>query len=67
MSKFVLHWLGGKRTDAVEGDDIADAFTRHGYGAGALRALDYYHDEGRPITVLGRITCGCSTPATTDS
>ena len=67
MSKFVLHWHGGKRTDTVEGDDIAQAFTRHGYGAGALRALDFYHEEGRPITVLGRITCGCTAATTTNT
>ena len=57
--KFVLHWVGDKRTDTVEGDDIANAFTRHGYGAGAVNALDCYHEEGRPITVFGKSTCGC--------
>lgn len=38
--KFRLYWIGG-RTEIVEGDDIADAFTHAGYGAGAIRALDY--------------------------
>lgn len=38
---YILHWLGGK-TEEVKGETIADAFTKAGYGAGALRALDYY-------------------------
>ena len=41
MTKFKLHWPDGK-VEVVEGHDIADAFTRAGYGAGAIRALDYY-------------------------
>lgn len=41
MKKFKLYWLDGK-TEIVAGRDIADAFSRAGYGAGAVRALDYY-------------------------
>lgn len=43
MKKFKLHWLGGK-TEIVEGLDIADAFRRAGYGAGAIGALDWYEE-----------------------
>lgn len=43
MKKFTLHWLGGK-TETVEGEDIADAYRRAGFGAGALRALDYFEE-----------------------
>lgn len=39
--KFTLYWRDGKR-EIVEGDDAADAMTNAGYGAGALRALDFY-------------------------
>lgn len=38
---FRLIWLNGK-SEIVKGTSIADAFTRAGYGAGALGALDYY-------------------------
>lgn len=43
MPKFKLYWLDGKE-EVVEGSSIADAFTKAGYGAGAIRALDY-HEE----------------------
>lgn len=41
---FTLYWINGKR-NVIKGTDIADAFSRVGYGAGALPALDWY-DEG---------------------
>lgn len=41
MNKYTLYWLGGKR-EVVEGNDIADAMNRAGYGNGALRALDFF-------------------------
>jgi hypothetical protein len=41
MNTYILHWLDGK-TETVKGSDIADAFSRAGYGAGAIRALDWY-------------------------
>lgn len=44
MKKFRLYWLDGK-TEIVEGDDITDAFSKAGYGAGAMRALDFW-DNG---------------------
>ena len=46
--KFRLYWdikdpkTGEQKTEIVEGDNIADAFTHAGYGAGAMRALDWY-------------------------
>ena len=40
MNKYNLHWLDGKQ-EVVEGNDIADAFSRAGYGLGALPALDW--------------------------
>lgn len=43
MKKYKLHWLDNK-TEIIKGFDIADAFMRAGYGAGALRALDYYEE-----------------------
>jgi len=43
MKKFRLHWTGGK-TEIVQGNTIAEAFTRAGLGAGALRALDWYEE-----------------------
>ena len=41
MKRFKLYWLDGK-TEVVSGRNIDDAFNKAGYGAGALRALDYY-------------------------
>jgi len=41
MKKFRLHWLDGKE-EIVQGSDIADAFSRAGYGASAIRDIDYY-------------------------
>lgn len=41
MRHYKLHWLDGKK-EIVSGETIADAFTKAGYGAGAIRALDWY-------------------------
>lgn len=41
MNRYAFHWLDGK-VDIGEGVNVSDAFTRLGYGAGAVRALDYY-------------------------
>jgi len=41
MGKFLLHWQDGK-TECIKGNTISEAFTRAGYGNGALKALDYY-------------------------
>ena len=43
MKTYILHWLDGT-TEEIEGNSISDAFTRAGYGAGALKALDYYEE-----------------------
>jgi len=41
--KFKIYWLDGK-TEIIKGCDIVDAFTRAGYGAGAINAVDYYDE-----------------------
>ncbi|HCI57898.1 MAG TPA: hypothetical protein DFH96_03870 [Bacteroidetes bacterium] len=41
MEKIRLYWLNGK-TEVIEGNTAAEAFTKAGYGAGALKALDFY-------------------------
>ncbi|MHC4298016.1 MAG: hypothetical protein ACYS7Y_11995 [Planctomycetota bacterium] len=42
---FRFHWLDGKVEDST-GRTVREAFTRLGYGAGALPALDHYEDLG---------------------
>tara|TARA_R110000868_G_scaffold106717_1_gene292469 strand:- start:16 stop:222 length:207 start_codon:yes stop_codon:yes gene_type:complete len=44
MKQFTLFWLIGKK-EVISGNDIAHAMNSAGYGAGALRALDF-HSEG---------------------
>jgi hypothetical protein len=39
--KFTLYWLDGTRR-VVEGKTIEAACTKAGYGAGAIKALDFY-------------------------
>jgi len=41
MEQFTFFWMDGRRT-MCEGTDPADALTKVGYGAGAIRALDFY-------------------------
>jgi len=43
MVKYKLYWLDGK-TEKIEGLTLADAFSKTGYGAGALLALDYWEE-----------------------
>lgn len=43
MEEFILHWKDGQ-DEKVTGENIADAMTRAGYGAGALPALDYWEE-----------------------
>ena len=43
MKKYKLYWLTGE-TEIVKGTSISDAFSKAGYGAGALAALDYYKE-----------------------
>jgi hypothetical protein len=40
---FIFHWLGGK-SEPGKGTSVSDAFIKLGYGAGAMRALDYYEE-----------------------
>jgi len=46
-SSFRLYWLNGE-TEIVEGLDIADAFRKAGYGAGAMSGLDFYSEKVKP-------------------
>ncbi len=41
MTEFTLYWRDGTK-NVVTGADIADAMNRAGFGAGAVRALDFY-------------------------
>ncbi|MHB9148338.1 MAG: hypothetical protein ACYC2U_08260 [Candidatus Amoebophilus sp.] len=43
MKLFRFYWLDGK-TEESRGYTAADAFTRLGYGAGAIAALDYWKE-----------------------
>jgi hypothetical protein len=43
MRNFILVWKDGKR-EQVSGNDIADAYSRAGLGAGALGALDHFEE-----------------------
>ena len=43
LKKFRFHWLDGK-VDEGEGYTVSDAFTKLGYGGGAINALDYYEE-----------------------
>ena len=38
---FRFHWLDGK-TEEIWARDVQDAFSRLGYGAGAVAALNYF-------------------------
>jgi hypothetical protein len=40
MKKWSLHWLDGTK-EIIEGNTLSEAFTKAGYGNGALKALDY--------------------------
>ncbi len=41
MKTFTVFWLDGSKT-VIKGDTIAEAFHVAGYGAGTLRAVDFY-------------------------
>lgn len=43
MKEFLLHWRDGE-IDFVTGNNIADAMTKAGYGAGAIKALDFWEE-----------------------
>lgn len=40
---FTVYWRDGQKTN-VQGESIADAMNSSGYGAGALRAMDFYSE-----------------------
>lgn len=46
---FRFHWRPSGRIDEGYGRDVADAFSRLGYGGGAIRALDYYETVQSPF------------------
>ena len=41
MKTYTLFWLSGE-SEIVKGNNLAEAMTLSGYGAGALGALDFY-------------------------
>ena len=41
--RFKFVWRDGKE-DVFEGNNVSDAFTKAGYGGGAMAALDYYKE-----------------------
>ncbi len=41
---FRFHWRSDPKPVEGYGRDVADAFSRLGYGGGAYRALDYYKE-----------------------
>lgn len=47
MNDYIIYWRDG-RTTAIHGNTPADAFNRHGYGAGALSAVDFYAKGTEP-------------------
>lgn len=48
--KYRVYWLSGE-VELVEGNDIADALNKAGYGAGAVRAIDWYEPDNGPRIV----------------
>ena len=44
MKTYTLYWLTGN-TEVVKGDSIQEAFSRAGYGSGALQGLDFYEEN----------------------
>ncbi len=44
IKKFKIHWLGNSKPEEISGKDMADAFTRAGYSAGAVRAVDWIEE-----------------------
>ena len=43
MNNYRFHWISGGHTDS-DGASVDEAFTKLGYGVGALKAVDYYED-----------------------
>ena len=42
-NKFTIYWKNGKR-EVITGETIEDAFSKAGYGGGAVHAIDFYMD-----------------------
>ena len=42
--EFVIFWRNGKK-QTIRGNTIANAFLNAGYGAGAIRDVDFYGDK----------------------
>jgi len=59
MKTFKLFWLDGK-TEKVKGNSIADAFTKAGYGNGALPALNYYEEIKNEGKNFECVACDCN-------
>ena len=43
LKRYRFHWRDGSKNEGY-GRSVADAFTRLGYGAGAVAALDFYEE-----------------------
>ncbi len=59
MKRYRFYWLTGKISEG-EGTSVEDAFTHLGFGAGAVRALDYFKEippddgvESPPVVETG--------------
>ena len=48
MKAFKLHWLDGN-TELASGETIADAFSKAGYGASAIKVLDWYEELNKSL------------------
>jgi hypothetical protein len=47
MKHFIFYWRNGDLTKS-EGATVDAAFSAAGYGAGAMRALDFYEESAEP-------------------
>ena len=54
LDSYTFFWKDGKRTMS-QGTSIADAFTRAGYGAGAVSALDFYSPGDNKEYIYDRV------------
>lgn len=41
LNVFTVYWLDGTRS-VISGPTVEEAFTKHGYGGGAIHAVDFY-------------------------
>lgn len=56
IREFWIFWGGNQRMSVGKGDGIADAFSKLGYGAGAVRGCDWYESVryGRDVISSSR-------------